>query len=42
MHPLQDSPNLNVCLGLGTFCEQQIHNDATPFDGNINLFEKVN
>ena len=41
-HRLQASPNLDVWLGLGTFCEQYIYNDATPSDGNMYLFEKVN
>lgn len=37
--------NLNpippVWLGLNTFCDQYMYGDATPSDGNMYLFEKI-
>lgn len=41
LHRIRTTPNLTPRMGLTTFCDQYMFGDATPFDGNMYLFEKV-
>ncbi len=41
-HRLSTTPNLSAGVGLNIFCDRYMYGDATPLDGNMYLFEKVN
>ena len=40
-HRITTTPDLEVRLGITTFCDNYMYGNSTPSDGNMYLFEKV-